>query len=63
MRRELDFASQEIERLRAKLVIDDLEMGPLSDDLFVMTKERPETSVDNSDRNNNSDFISLKETI
>lgn len=34
MKKELDFANSEIERLRAKLIIDDEDMPPLSAELF-----------------------------
>ena len=72
LKKDLDFATIEIERLRAKLIIEDFEMPPLSDELFGMnlSKERPiglgavarDLSCDNSDRNN-SEFFSLKEAI
>ena len=34
LKKELDFASSEIERLRAKLIIEDYDMPPLSSELF-----------------------------
>ncbi len=43
MKKDLDFALSEIERLRAKLVVeDDYEFPPLSDDLFgsINSKEK-----------------------
>ncbi len=41
LKKELDFASAEIERLRAKLVIEDYDLPPLSSELFGLnSKER-----------------------
>ncbi len=41
MKKDLDFASAEVERLRAKLVIEDYDMPPLSSELFGLnSKER-----------------------
>ena len=34
LKKELDFASSEVERLRAKLIVEDFEMPPLSSELF-----------------------------
>ena len=66
MKRDLDFATSEIERLRSKLIVEDFEMPPLSDELFgVNSKDRAraDLSYDNSDRINNSEFFALKEAI
>jgi hypothetical protein len=40
LKKELDFANSEIERLRAKLIMDDYDMPPLSSELFGSGKER-----------------------
>ena len=41
LKKDLDFATAEIERLRAKLIIEDYDMPPLSSELFGMnSKER-----------------------
>ena len=34
LKKELDFASSEVERLRAKLIVEDYELPPLSSELF-----------------------------
>jgi hypothetical protein len=69
LKKDLDFASAEIERLRSKLIVEDYELPPLSDELFGIpnSKERGakglgDLSMDNSDRAN-SEFYSLKEAI
>ena len=34
LKRDLEFATSEIERLRAKLVVDDNELTPLAEELY-----------------------------
>jgi hypothetical protein len=67
LKKDLDFATSEVERLRAKLIVEDCGMPPLSDELFgVVAKKaitRSRYNQDNSDRINNSEFFSLKEQI
>lgn len=41
LKKDLDFANAEVERLRAKLVIEDFDLPPLSAELFGLnSKER-----------------------
>ncbi|CDW73599.1 UNKNOWN [Stylonychia lemnae] len=67
LKKELDFATAEVERLRAKLIIDDYDMAPLSSELFGMnSKERSfklNESMDNQSDLINSEFMNLKDQI
>lgn len=68
LKKDLDFANSEINRLRAKLIIDDEDMPSLSSELLGSTKvgsnmkSNNENEIDTSGRTTN-DFMSLKESI
>lgn len=68
LKKDLDFANSEINRLRAKLIIDDEDMPSLSSELLGSTKvgsnmkSNNENEIDTSGRTTN-DFLSLKESI
>mgnify|MGYP001806558486 CR=1 FL=1 len=66
MKKELDFASSEIERLRAKLIVEDFDMPPLSSELFGSGKSHSfklNESMDNQIELANSEFSGLKKAI
>jgi hypothetical protein len=57
LKKDLDFATAEIERLRAKLVIDDFDMPPLSAELFGLNSKERSFKL-NESMENQSDLIS-----
>lgn len=66
MKKDLDFANTEIERLRAKLVFEDCDMPSLSMEMFGNSKLKSpnfENEVNTSHSNNSDNIYNLKEAI
>ena len=73
MKKDLDFANSEIERLRSKLIIDDEDLPSLSNELFSGLKYKSKSFINPPNNNNdgdidnlegtNSDIVSLKEAF
>lgn len=64
LKKDLDFVTAELERMRAKLVIEDYDMPPLSSELFGMnSKERSFKLNESLDNCQSEEFLNLKDQI
>jgi hypothetical protein len=63
LKKELDFATAEIERLRAKLIIDDYDMPPLSSEMFGLNSKefKLNESMENQTDLVSQEFLNLKD--
>ena len=63
LKKDLEFANAEIERLRSKLVVDDEDMPALTQELFGNSKFLSKSFMENEIDGSTNEFNSLKEAI